>query len=131
MSLTFFTHNELACPRTRAVQLAPGFGAALDALRLEFGQAMSINSACRSTAHNGRIGGHPRSLHLIANPHWSFQGSPLDTCAVDVHTPDGAYRGRLIEVAWKHGWSIGIAGTFTHLDLRSRYTPLAQTTYLY
>jgi hypothetical protein len=40
--------------------------------------------------------------------------------AIDVETPDGAYRGRLFELAWDHGWSIGwnAKSRFLHLDRR-------------
>jgi len=124
--LTYFSHSELACPRTRAVVLAPGFGEALDALREAYGMALRINSACRSAEHNARIGGHSRSLHLIANAHWR-----CDTCAVDVMMVDGPARGRLIELAWARGWSIGIAAGFLHLDRRTAVLGLAQTTWVY
>ena len=121
-----FSHAELACPRTRAVVLAPGFGEALDALRDSYGLAMPLTSACRSAEHNARIGGHPRSLHLIANAHWR-----CDTCAVDVAMADGPSRGRLIELAWDRGWSVGIAPGFLHLDRRTAVLGLAQTTWVY
>lgn len=126
MPLKFFSDEELACPTTGQLALAPGFGVALDNVRQEFGLPMRINSGCRSAEHNAKVGGHPTSLHLIGNPKWG-----TDTCAVDVHIPDGQYRGVLMGVAWRYGFSLGIAKTFLHLDLRSRYTSLPQTTYLY
>jgi hypothetical protein len=40
--------------------------------------------------------------------------------AVDIETPDGAYRGQLFKLAWERGWSIGwnAAKQFLHLDRR-------------
>jgi hypothetical protein len=124
--LIHFSHAELACPRSRAVALAPGFGDALDRLRDAYGLAMVLTSACRSAEHNARIGGHARSLHLIGNPHWR-----CDTCAVDVRMVDGPARGRLIALAWERGWSVGIAPSFLHLDRRTAVVGLPQTTWLY
>ena len=125
-TIEYFSRGELACPRTRAVVLAPGFGDALEDPRDAYGLAMTLTSACRSAAHNVQVGGHPRSLHLIANPHWR-----CDTCAVDVAMADGPSRGRLIELAWERGWSVGIAPGFLHLDRRSAVLGLPQTTWVY
>jgi hypothetical protein len=44
---------------------------------------------------------------------------------------DGPARGRLIELAWARGWSIGIAAGFLHLDRRTAVLGLAQTTWVY
>lgn len=126
MALRYFTDAELACPTTGQLVLAPRFGEYLDELRHTFGLAMRVNSCCRSPEHNVKVSGHATSLHLIGNPKWG-----TDTCAIDIHVPGGAYRGALMRVAWDQGWSLGIAQTFLHLDLRSRYTSLSQTTYLY
>lgn len=127
----YFTDAELACPSSGKVILAPGFRGALNDLRHEFGEPMKVNSACRSPEHNAKIGGNLRSLHMIGNPGYVFNGRALDTCAVDIHTPDGAYRARLIRMALLRGWSVGVAKTFTHLDLRTRFTTLPQQVFTY
>jgi len=62
--LDHFSGSELACPTTGEVRLAAGFGEALERLRVELDEPIYLNSACRSPAHNAKINGHPRSLHL-------------------------------------------------------------------
>jgi hypothetical protein len=126
-----FTDAELACRASGKVIMAPGFRSALNDLRAEFGEPMRVTSACRTPEHNASVGGNPRSLHMIGNPHYVFDGRPLDTCAVDIATPDGAYRARLIRMALLRGWSVGVAKTFTHLDLRTRYTGMPQQVFTY
>ncbi|MDP6343564.1 MAG: D-Ala-D-Ala carboxypeptidase family metallohydrolase [Alphaproteobacteria bacterium] len=124
--LPHFSRNELACPTTGEVRLQPGFGEALEDLRAAHGRPMRITSACRSGAHNRRIRGHERSLHLIGNP---VHGT--DSCAVDVAIGDGGERLRLLTAALRGGWSVGVASSFLHLDLRVRYTALPQVVYHY
>lgn len=80
---------------------------------------MSISPAIR--AGGGRCRDQKRDW-----THWH-----CDTCAVDVKMVDGPARGRLIELAWDHGWSIGIAPGFLHLDRRTAVLGLPQTTWLY
>jgi len=124
--LIFFEESELACPATGELVLAPGFGAALDALRAAYGAPMRLSSACRTAERNRRIGGHPRSLHLIANAAHS-----TDTCAVDVIMSDGAARRKLVEAALSQKWSVGVASNFIHVDQRSAHTGLPQVLYHY
>lgn len=126
MTINYFSDAELACPSTGKVILADGFRAALNDLRHEFGEPMTVNSACRSPEHNAKVGGNPNSFHMFGNAKWG-----TDTCAVDIATPDGSYRARLIRVAMLRGWSVGVAKTFTHLDLRTRYTALPQQVFTY
>jgi hypothetical protein len=122
-----FTREELQCPGTKKVHLALGFGEALQGLRDAYGKPLKINSACRSAEYNRAVLGHPRSLHVYDSPHWPTGGC----CAVDVAMTDGFERGRLIKVAWERGWSIGLAKTFLHLDMRTMCAELPQTTYYY
>jgi|APSaa5957512535_1039671.scaffolds.fasta_scaffold167702_2 hypothetical protein len=124
--LKHFSDAELACPLSGEVRLAPGFGNRLDLLRETLGEAVELNSACRSSAHNRTIRGHPRSLNLTDNQHWRCA-----TCAVDVRIRSGAFRGRLVAAAWQLGFSIGLADAFVHIDARTRILGLSQTTYLY
>lgn len=135
--MTYFDPSELQCPKAEIVVLAPGFAPALAALRHDFGRPMRVNSCCRSADHNRAIGGHPRSLHLLRNPYWTYPpghdcaGSPVETCAIDIAVPDGPYRGALIAAAWNAGFSVGVARTFVHLDARSLVLGLPQTSFLY
>ena len=109
-----FSAEELACPDTGRVKLAPGFAAALRDLRLDFKRPMIVTSCCRSAAYNGRIGGHPHSLHVWDTPHHDTGG----TAAIDIAMTDARERRRLVACAITHGWSVGVAQTFLHLDRR-------------
>lgn len=124
--LMFFSRDELACPTTGELVLAPGFGAALDSLRAAFGAPMRLSSACRTVERNRRIGGHPRSLHLIGN-----EAHGTDTCAVDVVILDGVSRAKLMSTALASDWSVGVASNFIHIDRRSDHTDLPQVVYHY
>ena len=100
--LDHFSHSELAWPTTGQVRLAAGFGEALERLRVELEEPIYLNSACRSPLHNAKVGGHPRSLHLVINSHWGTGGC----CAVDVAATDGEYRAKLITLALdQEAWS--------------------------
>ena len=125
--LDHFSHSELACPTTDQVRLAAGFGETLERLRVELGEPVYLNSACRSPMNNEKVQDHPRSLHLIVNDHWDTGG----TCAVDVAAADGQYRAKLITLVLGREWSVGVASNFIHLDQRSRYTELPQVVYHY
>lgn len=114
---TYFTKRELACRHCGMVILAPGFAEKLLELRLAFGEAMTVNSACRCKEHNARVGGHPRSLHVCDDPAHSTGGC----CAVDIGTRDGGYRARLIKHALQLGWSVGVNAAFVHLDRGADY----------
>ena len=129
--MKYFTEDELKCPTTGQFKLQDGFGDALDALREEFNQSMIITSGCRTDEHNewlqGR--GYPassNSFHLIDNDKYG-----TDTCAVDVKRKDGAYAAQLIKVGLNRNFSVGIAKTFIHIDLRTAYTNLPQVVYSY
>lgn len=130
-TLKYFTPEELKCPTTGQLVLAPGFGEALDAFREKFGQSMTVTSGCRTSEHNewlkGR--GYPaskNSFHLIGNTKYG-----TDTCAVDIARKDGVYAAQLIKLALNEGWTCGVAKSFIHIDLRTRYTELPQVVYNY
>jgi hypothetical protein len=144
MFLPHFSADELRCKGSGLLILAPGFGAALQGLRdalalraVELGlpptwARMSINSACRSAAHNAAVGGHPRSLHVCDKPARPTGGC----CAVDVGCPltePGAehYRSHLSALAWARGWSVGDHPLFLHLDQRTAYAGLPQRRFDY
>lgn len=125
-----FSAEELRCKGSGLLILAPGFGQALQGLRDALGAPMTINSACRSAAHNADVGGHPRSLHVCDTPHWPTGGC----CAVDVRAlagRDDEYRAALEALAWARGWSVGVNPRFLHLDLRTQYAGLAQARFTY
>jgi len=125
--LDHFSRSELACPTTGEVRLAPGFGEALEQLRIKFYAPIYLTSACPSPSHNTKVRGHPRSLHLTINEHHTTGG----TCAVDAVATEGQYRAKLIALVLDQEWSIGVASNFVHLDRRSRYCGLPQVLYHY
>ena len=130
ITLPNFSPDELRCKGSGLLILAPAFGQALQGLRDAMGEAMTLNSACRSKAHNTSVGGHPRSLHVCDHPYWNTGGC----CAVDVRAPEGEmdpYRAKLAEIAWVRGWSIGFHPQFLHLDLRTAYIGRAQARFNY
>lgn len=112
-----FKDSELACKHCGLLKLNRGFRDALEQLRQEFGRPMTVRSACRCKVHNAEVGGKEKSFHIGDEPAWDG----LTGCAaVDIATPDGAYRGQLFQLAWARGWSIGwnAAKQFLHLDRR-------------
>ena len=126
--LDYFSRSELACPTTGEVRLAPGFGEALEQLRIKFDVPIYLTSTCRSPSHNTKDRGRPRSLHLTINEHHTTGGG---TCAVDAVATDGLYRAKIISQALGQDWSVGVASNFIHLDRRSRYCGLPQALYHY
>lgn len=126
---TYFSTTELKCKGSGMIKLAPGFAEKLLELRLLFDEPMIINSACRSEAHNRKVGGHPRSLHVCDFPARPTGGC----CAVDVRTwqQPPEYRQRLIELARAKDWSIGYGSGFLHLDRRIDYTDLPRADFNY
>ena len=90
---------------------ANGFAHKLAMLRLWYAKSMVVNSCCRSDEYNRKIDGHPRSLHVWDKPwHRTLEG----TCAIDIR----GLNPKLVELAIKHGWSVGIYSKFIHLDCR-------------
>ena len=129
--LKYFTNEELQCPLTKEIKLAEGFGEKLDELREGLDAPMQLTSGCRTSAHVSWLleRGYPaseNSFHLIDNSKYG-----TDTCAVDVAIPDSVYRLNLTQLALEKGWTIGVAKTFLHLDLRAEYTDLPQLIYVY
>lgn len=133
---SLFKDMELVCRcGCGLLRLHRGFREELVGTRVEFDRSMIVASCCRCKAHNDRpakeggAGGHERSLHVGDFPGHADKGQE-GTLAIDITCTDGPYRGALMALLWKRGWSIGIAGTFIHGDRRD-WIGLPQTTYLY
>ena len=129
-----FSRAEMACRGTTCgcgglARFHSGFMARLQMLRTEFGKSMTVNSGCRCNTHNSNVGGHPKSLHVGNVDHHPGQTGCL---AADIATPDGAYRGELFALAWRHGFSIGWNAKkgFLHLDRRD-FVGLSQNSFDY
>lgn len=111
-----FTRDELADPDTGEIRLHLSFAIHLPFLRLCWGEALVLNSACRSAEHNDEVDGHPRSLHLMTNP-----VHPTDGCmAADIawHEWTDERKRVFARMAWVLGWSIGLHDGFAHIDRR-------------
>lgn len=80
-----FSRTELASSDTGEMKLATGFDNLLIELRLAFGSPMVVNSCCRTRAHNTKVGGNPRSLHMMDNPVHPIDG----TAAIDISAKSG------------------------------------------
>lgn len=111
-----FTPAEVACKSTGFILLHPGFMDALQALRAGFGRSMTVTSCCRTKAHNEKVGGHPRSLHVCDEPQHPGQKGTL---AVDIAVANAVAARDLGLLALNTGWSVGVPRTgFIHLDRR-------------
>lgn len=126
--IEFFPASELECPTGRVILLDARFATELPALRRAWGAPLKLNSCCRTPAHNLKVKGHPRSLHLTVPYHAGAGG----TMAADIawHAWPMATRRRFVTLALGLGWSVGRANGFVHVDLRTRIG-LIQTTYDY
>lgn len=109
MALQYFKIEEFRCKCGRsdcdAWPIDMTAAMKLDDLRREFGVPLTITSACRCAAHNKAVGGKPYSWHLKG-------------LAFDVHCPDGVFMRRLVQIALRRGFAIGVGEGFVHLDCR-------------
>lgn len=105
-----FSRHEFAC------QCGCGFSTVdveligvLEVVRERFNQPVSINSACRCTEHNERIGGSYGSKHK--------QGIAAD---IRVKNIDPAEVYEFLNNHMPHSYGIGKYSSFTHIDVRSK-----------
>lgn len=97
----------LQCPCCKKDGVIPKLIEKLLELEAKYGAPLWINSGYRCAAHNAKVGGAPRSMHLLGK-------------AVDLATKK-ADQERLIALAISLGWGgVGRGKTFTHLDLGAR-----------
>ena len=82
----------------------PVFIRALERVRKDFGQPMTVNSGYRCEAHNKKEGGVPGSAHTLG-------------LAADVACPDGRTRHGLVFHGIKVFNRIGIGTNFVHFDI--------------
>ena len=105
-----FRYTDFLCPCCDTVKLVPGFFrhiSLLERLQGETGIPVIVTSGYRCTGHNKRIGGAPRSWHMLF--------------ATDITTEaaDPEELRRLFESALDIGFGgIGRYETHIHLDLR-------------
>ena len=105
-----FTVDELACPCCGAFNINESSLFKLDLLRESLGVPLVINSACRCSFHNEKVGGTKNSSHLVDN----FDKKSF---AFDVVVTDDSMRFQLVRKAMSLGFHrIGIYKNFVHLD---------------
>ena len=89
----------------------------VEPLRQAVNRPFFVNSGCRTKATNTRVGGHPRSLHLMFNPDHKYVNGCL---ALDIKCDhwDNQTKGVFVKNAKQLGLSIGFGSTFFHIDAR-------------
>jgi hypothetical protein len=128
-AIPYFPRHELACKGTGEIRLDLRFAAALPALRQAWNSPLTPNSVCRTPAHNSKVGGHPRSLHLTENP--AYPGAK-GAMAADLDWKGWAVDAQLrfARLAYSMGWSVGLHNSFIHVDWR-KAIGLTQAVFLY
>ncbi len=117
-AIEHFSESELGCRCCGTVKLHPTFAEKLPELRKAWGGPLVPSSVCRCPKRNTLVGGHPRSLHLTANPvHLKAEG----TMAADLRWASWEPEQRLAfaRLAWANGWSIGLHPSYIHIDRRA------------
>jgi zinc D-Ala-D-Ala carboxypeptidase len=101
-----FSSAEFACRHTGKCDMQAAFLERLQALRTEYGRALTITSGYR----------HP--THPVEARKTHSNGEHTKGVCADVACASSAERFRLVRLALKHGFTrIGIAKTFIHLGI--------------
>ena len=107
-SSKYFSEAELQCKQfpDESQGMDADFMEWLDTLREQMGEPIVLNSAERTSRHSAE--------RHKADP---TNGAHVLGCAVDVKIPNGAYRHKLIKLAFAMGVEgFGMEGGFVHLD---------------
>ncbi|MDR1691217.1 MAG: hypothetical protein LBR35_00030 [Rickettsiales bacterium] len=120
-----FSSKELQCKRTKDGLLCEHFRKSLKELRTLYGNKMTITSCCRSVEHNIAVGGAKNSHHIYDI------SKNIKTCAADIARPTGDLCAKLVHLALDMGFSVGIAKTFIHIDLRTKTSNKPQILFTY
>ena len=113
-----FQNYELACspkdPKAGEGYISPKALERLGLVRAYMRKPITINSSCRSDAHNLAIGGKSGSYHL-------YENREHGACAWDISVRGWSEEDitRLVYLAWNMGYSVGTANSFIHIDDRS------------
>lgn len=133
-----FAVEEWSDPMEGIAIVDMNFAEAIQELREEMNSPLQINSGCRTLATNNRVRGHPRSLHLVANPYHETEG--CIACDISVHDWSRLEllhllgRAKKLRLSIGHGYlidSFNRVSGFVHLDDRSQALGLLQTDYIY
>jgi hypothetical protein len=114
-AIPYFTDKELGCRCCGLVKLDLRFAAMLPALRQAWGKSLTPSSVCRCPKHNVSVGGHPRSLHLTDNTHWTTGGA----AAADItwRNWDSTEKLKFARLAHEMGFRVGLHDGFIHVDI--------------
>lgn len=133
MTKNYFSFSEIACPCCKVALLAEGFLDRMNELREKLGHPLLVNSMCRCAKHNAAVAGRSKSFHLInCKELTGLSGA----CAADISALGWSEekRQKFIATVKEDGWSLGVARTFFHIDLRSFYPETGwphQATWIY
>ncbi len=105
MNSKFFKVEELQCKCCKACNMEQAFLNRLDMLRVAFGGPMIITSGYRCKSYNDKVKGSKNSQHMLGR-------------AVDVAIAESDKRHKLVACATQLGFSVGIDGSFVHVDSR-------------
>lgn len=103
-----FVRKEFACPDQCGFDAVDvELLAVLEDIRFAFDKPLIINSACRCAQHNAKIGGSPKSQHLL--------GKAADI-RVEGFTPEKVYN-YLLKI-YPNKFGLGLYDTWVHVDVR-------------
>lgn len=108
MGSRYFKDAELACKcgcGKGGPDMDQAFINRLDMLRTSFGAPLILTSAFRCNNHNMAVKGEKKSFHLLGK-------------AVDISCVNAVDRHKLVAIATSLGLSVGIDGSFVHVDSR-------------
>lgn len=129
--IPYTSRSECACKSDGVIKIDPLFVDPWIILRETWDEALSINSLCRTPAHNAREHGNVNSMHLTENPKWPTVGS----MAADINwkTWSSEKKLKFAKLAWRLGWSVGLHDSFCHIDRRAdlKVPELIQRVFLY
>ena len=128
VSKAYFSDKELACKHCGEVKLNPIFDSKLLQLRVNVNEPMKVNSCCRCSERNKKVGGASKSFHLLDDSGFKTNG----TCAIDIkRSIYNSYNIKLVLEAHDLGMSVGVHPSFFHFDIRSDVTDKPQIVFSY
>ena len=107
--IKYFVRGEFISPDTNTEDMDFRIVSLLDSMRQILGMPIIINSGYRTSEHNAKVGGHPKSRHLTG-------------LAVDIRCYSSKTRGKIIDFAVRYDAGIkvmgmGVARSFLHVDI--------------
>ena len=118
----YFSREEIACPCCGNTYMKNGFLQAVVELRVAYGHGVVPNSVCRCRKYNASLSKRKSASGKKLKPakassHISEKNHPC--CAIDWPVSGGARKYKLVQLAMRLGFSVGVYKNFLHLDKRS------------